>query len=275
VAELRDLLIRLSGARALPPMFAPFYTWLLRSGVEETLAFRILEAVSPADAHGQPLSAEQVSRVIEDRMTELVRVADVSLAPRDATVAFVGPAGAGKTTTLCKLAVHAYLAGATVDVLSLDDHGFGAAGPLEALSAILGVPYQQAATPDELAGVLERGLLRDVTVIDTPGVSPRDDAGVARLERMLRLARPTAVHLVLSATTKIDDALAAVNGFGRLGITHVLFSKLDETSTYGSVFSVGVLSGVPLSYFATGREIPNDIKPATARELARYVVRGG
>jgi flagellar biosynthesis protein FlhF len=110
--------------------------------------------------------------------------------------------------------------------------------------------------------------------VDTPGVSARDGRGLQELGGLLRSCRAKEVHLVLSATSKAADALAAVRPFAPLGTTHLLFSRLDETTSFGSLLGVSVESGLPLSYFGTGREVPNDIQPAAARELARRVLRG-
>jgi flagellar biosynthesis protein FlhF len=273
VAELRSLLIRFGGARALPSPLVAFYTGLLNAGVEEAIAFRILDGLATVDAGGRELAAEALDRSVEDRIAGLVRVAGSPTAPRDAVIAFVGPAGAGKTTTSAKLAVRAHVAEGAARIVSLDGVNLGACGYLDALASASGVPYALALTPDEIRAALgERPA--GLTVIDTPGVTPRDEAAVTALAGLLRVAAPVEVHLVLPATAKPDDALAAVRGLAPLGLTHVAFTRLDETATCGSLLTVCATSGLPLSYVASGRDIPDDLDPATARGLARRVLRG-
>jgi flagellar biosynthesis GTPase FlhF len=70
------------------------------------------------------------------------------------------------------------------------------------------------------------------------------------------------------------ETFAAVRAFAALGVTHLLFTRLDETTTEESLLTVAVEAGMPLSYFATGREIPDDLRPATASELLRRIVHG-
>ena len=273
VTELRNLLIRLAGAYALAPALAPLYARLVDNGVDARLAFQILEATPLIDGEGRA-SAEALGRAVEERATALLRDGGARNTPAPGIVAFVGPTGVGKTTTLSKLAARGRLAGLITDIVSLDGVSLGAAGHLEALSAILGVRATLALTPTEVAAAIGRGGGRGLVLLDTPGLGPRDHAGIASLATLLAPARPTEVHLVLSATTKIDDARAAAQAFAALGITHLLLTKLDETTTYGSLLTVSAEMHLPLSYLAMGREVPNDIRPATAQDLARLAVRG-
>jgi len=274
VAELRNLLIRFSGARALPSTLAPFYAWLIENGVEDELAFRILQTIAPTSAQGRSLSAEALGQALDERVTGMIRTAGATLPPRSTTIAFVGPPGAGKTTTLSKLAVHAHVTGVTPNILSFDGVGLGATRQLDTLSTILGLPYALAVTPEDVSRPFGRDAVGGLTLIDTPGVSPRDAAGIRSVGELLRAARPAEIHLVLPATTKIDDAMAVVRACAPLEATHLAFTKLDETTTYGSILSVAIQSKLSLSYLATGREVPNDIQPATAREVARRVLHG-
>lgn len=273
VAELRSLLIRFGGARALPSPLAPFYSWLLTAGVEEGLAFRLLDGLLTNGADGRPLSVEAIGRSVEDRITALVRVAGSPTTPRDAVLAFVGPPGAGKTTTAAKLAVRAHVAEGMTRLVSLDDVDLGAAGYLAALGGASGVPNVMARTPAEVRAAFSRRHA-GLTVIDTPGMNPRDTAAVSALADRLRIAAPTEVHLVLAATTKPDDAMAALRQLTDLGLTHVAFTRLDEAATCGSLLTVCDAGGLPLSYVAAGRDVPNDLNPGTARGLARRVLRG-
>ena len=273
VADLRSLLIRFGGARALPSPLSPFYSWLLTAGIEEGLAFRLLDGLPTNGGDGRPLSVDVIGRSVEDRITSLVRVAGSPTTPRDAVLAFVGPPGSGKTMTAAKLAVRAYAAEGLTRLVSLDDVSLGAPGHLFALGAVSGVSSAMAVTPEEIRATFRRHQA-GLTVIDTPGVNPRDTAAVAALAERLRLAAPTEVHLVLPATTKPDDALTAVRSLTVLGLTHVAFTRLDEAVTCGSLLTVCDAGGLPLSYVAAGRDIPNDLNPGTARGLARRVLRG-
>jgi flagellar biosynthesis protein FlhF len=187
------------------------------------------------------------------------------------TIAFVGPTGAGKSTTLAKMAVRAHLDGIRPCVVSLDAMSPAPATPLEAISRVVGIAHEVATTPAQVREALDRP--SPLKLIDTPGLGRTDEAGIAALAPLLHAARPSEVHFVMPATMKTDDALATLAALGPLWVTRVMFTKLDEASTFGSMLGVAAESALPVSYVADGREVPDDIHPATAAELARRVLR--
>jgi len=272
VAELRDLIIRLGGARVLPPMLSSWYTRLLARGLDEETAFRVLDELGQAAVSDAP-SAAEIEWLVGERLMELLRAAGSPAAPSVGVIALVGPPGAGKTAMAAKLAVRAQIATGRARLVSLDAMSLGAAGHLDALGAASGVTCALAASMEQLGTVMRRRWPA-VTVIDTPGVSARDADAIAELAERLRAAAPTEVHLVVPATCKSEDALASVAALAPLGLTHLAFTRLDEATTAGSLVTVGAASGLPLSYVADGREIPHDLHTATARGLVRLVLKG-
>jgi flagellar biosynthesis protein FlhF len=258
VATLKNLLVQFGGGRLLPPALGPYYERLVAGGVEPALALRLLhEVAAVAEGDGEPGPTE---RCVGDALARMLRVA--APAAGAARVALVGPAGAGKTVTAAKLAARAQMSRGGTAILNLDGNGFTSPGPLETLAAILDVSYAAAVSADDLARATGQAPLGGTLVIDTPAVGVADEAGLARLVHLLAAASPDEVHLVLPATMKTADALAAVRAFSAAGVTHLLFTRLDETTSCGSVLSVGIETGLPLSYLGTGREIPGDLVAA-------------
>jgi flagellar biosynthesis protein FlhF len=270
VAELRRLLLRFGGARGLPSTMAPVYSWLVSIGVDEPLAFRLLDEIPASDTHG-PQSVEGMAAAVERRVAGMLRVSAAAPTLTRGTVAFVGPTGAGKSTTLAKLAVRAHLEGVTPCVVTLDAMSPAPATPLEGIARMVGITHEVATTPAQVRAALERPV--DLKLIDTPGLGRMDEAGIAALAPLLHAARPSEVHFVMPATMKTDDALATLAAFGPLWVTRLAFTKLDEASTFGSILGVAAESALPVSYVAAGREVPDDLYPATAAELARRVLR--
>lgn len=270
IAELRRVLLRFGGARGLPSTMAPVYTWLVNVGVEEPLAFRLLDEIPVVDAQG-PVPIERLTAAVERRVAGVLRVAAAAPTPTRGTIAFVGPTGAGKSTTLAKLAVRAHLEGVTPAVVSLDAMSPAPATPLEAIARIVGITHEVATTPAQVRTALDKPT--ELKLIDTPGLGRTDEAGIAALAPLLHAARPSEVHFVMPATMKTDDALATLAAFGPLWVTRLMFTKLDEASTFGSILGVAAESALPVSYVTAGRDVPDDIHPATAAELARRVLR--
>ena len=268
IAELRRVLLRFGGARGLPSPMAPVYTWLVEAGVPETLAYCILDELPPAEAGG---SIEAITAAVERRVAGMLRLAAAPATPTRGTIAFVGPTGAGKSTTLAKLAVRAHLEGCTPRVVSFDGMTPGTPAALDSIARLVGIRHEVATTPEALRAALDRPA--DLTLLDTPGLGRGDEAGIATLAALLHAARPTEIHAVIPATMKTEDALATLAALGALWISRIAFTKLDEAATFGSILAVAAESGLPLSYVTAGRDVPDDIHPATAPELARRILR--
>ena len=59
-----------------------------------------------------------------------------------------------------------------------------------------------------------------------------------------------------------------------LPVKSLIFSKLDETTQFGSLFNVLHQTGLPLSYLTTGQRVPEDLEVATPRLLADLLLDG-
>lgn len=191
---------------------------------------------------------------------------------RPRVVALVGPTGAGKSTTLAKLAAHyAIAARRRVGLLSLDTFRVGAFEQMRIYAEVLDVPLLAADCPAAAATALDRFSDRELILVDTVGHAPGDGPRLSELARLLAAADPDEVHLVLAAPTERRSLLAAVEGFRRLAPSHLLLSKLDEAYALGGVVEVAIRAGLPLSYFSQGQDVPEQIVPAAAEALAAAV----
>lgn len=275
LADLRDLVLRLGGVRLLTPELIPLHERLVAAGVDDAFACAVLRALPRVDAEGRVLPPEALEAALREALASMVPAPRPPLADRAPVVALVGPPGAGKTTTLAKLAARARMAGTRVEIASLADGGLGAPSPLEPFAAIVGARYTHATRSADLEAAAARVGDRGMLLIDTPPLAAGDAAGTAQQAAMLRAARPTHVHLVLPATIKPTDAAAAVRACAPLGVTDLLWTRLDETATAGSVLGVTVEVELPPSYFGTGPEVPADLETATARGLVDRVLDRG
>ncbi len=273
LAALRSLFLRSAGGGLVPAILGPLYEHLLAGGMDPALAMRILGSV-PAHQLEQEAAEMATYRAVEEQLASLIAVSTCSAVSGQLRVAFVGPSGSGKTTTLAKMAARVRITGGSIAIVNADGSGFGGPGPLEPFAAVLDVPYVLALTPEELAAPLPTPARRGCVLIDTPGMTTEDRQALERLDDLLEAAAADEVHLVLSATTKTQDIRAALRAFKPLGVTHLLFTHLDETASCASVIDACVESGLPLSYVGTGRDIPGDLDPADPRRIARRTLQG-
>jgi flagellar biosynthesis protein FlhF len=190
--------------------------------------------------------------------------------------ALVGPAGAGKTSALVKLAVAGgLLARRPVRLLSIDHYRIAAAEQMKTYAAILGVPFTLAETPLALAHAIDSAPPETLLLIDTPGLTPASMADSGRdLVAFLRSRQDIDTHLVLTASMRQADLDRAVDLFRVFRPSKLLFTRLDETDSTAAMFCEAARTSLPLSFFSTGQTIPEDLEPATKTRITASLALG-
>jgi flagellar biosynthesis protein FlhF len=189
-------------------------------------------------------------------------------------VALVGPPGVGKTTTLAKLAARFGLTSRKpAYILSADVYRIAAADQMRSLSAILGIGFDIVETPVALAQALEEHRGKDWVFIDTPGLAVGEMEDGADLARLLASHPEIDTHLVLSASMKPSDLARVIDRYAIFQPKKLLFTRLDETDRYGALVSEAARRSLPISFLATGQQIPDDLEPAS-KEFIADKVRG-
>ncbi len=181
----------------------------------------------------------------------------------------------GKTTTLVKLAVNYGLAARKpVLLLSIDNYRVAATEQLRTYATILGVGFQVLETVTALAQSLEEHRNKDLILIDTPGFAAADMDTAAPLARFLSTRPDIDTQLVLSSSTKSGDLRRITDSFAAFAPNRLIFTRLDETDSYGQILSESIRTSKALSFFSTGQRIPEDLREASPNELIDLVLNG-
>jgi len=192
-----------------------------------------------------------------------------------AVVALVGPPGAGKTTTLVKLAVRYGLAARRrTHILTADVHRIAAADQLRSLASLLGIGCEVAETPLALERALIGHHRNDLILIDTPGFAGGefDDAG--DLARLLALHPEMDTHLVLAASSDSSVWARQASLYHVFEPAKLIFTRLDEITNCEGLLDQAARSELPISFLATGQQIPDDLEEATRERLIERRTEG-
>ena len=92
------------------------------------------------------------------------------------------------------------------------------------------------------------------------------------LASLMSVCAPDEIHLVLSVTTKLADQLHAIRRFSIVPINRIVFTKLDESNTPGTMLNIISKVKVPVSYLAVGQNVPEDIEVAEPGKLANLML---
>lgn len=195
-------------------------------------------------------------------------IAPVDPMEEGGVIALVGPTGAGKTTTIAKLASRFAEAHAARDValVTTDTLRIGAREQLYGYGRQLGIAVHEANSGTDLDQLLERLKDYKLVLIDTAGLGPRDRALAAQLQ-WLRAARQVRTLLVLPANTSFGDMDEVVRRFGAANLQGLVLSKLDETGRFGNALSVAVDHKLPITWVTDGQDVPDDLHRASAANL--------
>ena len=279
VRELRTLIASLltqtdkAKSMGLNEALLPVYEKLIGRGVDDRVAARMFETI-----HERGQREEGDLFIGENYLAEVMKGAVKCKGPirlesaGPKVVALVGPTGAGKTTTIAKLAARfALQQKKKVAMVSLDTYRMGAWEQLESYGELMQVPVSLAADRNEFSRIMQEHQDKDVILVDTMGKSHRDLDYCKRLKQVLEAVPQVEVHLVQSATSQESVVTECFKQFAPLGIDRMLFTKLDEAVHFGLLFNCSVRHQIPFSYFTTGQSVPEDIEVAVQDKVIRLI----
>jgi flagellar biosynthesis GTPase FlhF len=186
-------------------------------------------------------------------------------------VALVGPPGAGKSTSLVKLAWHCRVVEQRrVGLISLDRYCMAANSLLDRFARIADLKLFVVHDVDGLQAALNELEPVDVILIDTPGVARGDRSMMEAVRFLLRAAAPNETHLVLNAAVRESVLTATVENFRPVDPNRLLLTHLDECDRHS--VSTGLLNAVrlPSAFLSDGVDLYKNLKTATAERLAAY-----
>ena len=179
-------------------------------------------------------------------------------------IAVVGPTGAGKTTTIAKLAARWAIKHGSDDLalVSTDAYRIGAREQLMTHARILGAAMHTPNSGKELARVLERCRSKRLVLIDTAGMGPRDVRLAEQLAALKEGATRANVFLALPAHGEVHALEEIVRAFSGISPAACIITKVDESASLGAVISAAVRHKLRIAFVCNGQRVPDDLHAA-------------
>ncbi|HHU75555.1 MAG TPA: flagellar biosynthesis protein FlhF [Firmicutes bacterium] len=271
--NVRELMSRPVAPPEPPEIRPELLRWqehLQRQDVYPQLIEELIQEMEESLPVETPLSDEISGLILQKKLRKRLMTAPEKGAPIQI---FVGPTGVGKTTTLAKLAArYALYQGERVGIITIDHYRIGAIEQMRTYSDITGLPLEVVMTPRELLGAIERFKGCQRILIDTAGRSTLNRAHIQELAGYLKKLPPSEIFLVVSATTKWQDLQLISENFRPMEFNRLIFTKLDETNSFGILINGCFMTKVPAIYLTYGQSVPDDICLADKEKMSSLIL---
>lgn len=189
--------------------------------------------------------------------------------------ALVGPTGVGKTTTTAKLAARCVIRHGSdkVALLTTDSYRIGGHEQLRIYGQLLGIPVRAIKDAEDLQLTLSELRHKHMVLIDTVGVSQRDQMVTQQINMLSHCGAEVKRLLVMSAASNgrtLDEVVAA---YQKNGIHGCVITKADEAASLGVVLDTVIRRKLMLHYVANGQKVPEDIHVANPRYLLHRIFK--
>ncbi|MDR6722306.1 flagellar biosynthesis protein FlhF [Paenibacillus amylolyticus] len=209
---------------------------------------------------------QEITHFLKDRITE-------GILSTTRIVYVAGPTGVGKTTTIAKLAAEQMFKNhRKVGFITSDTYRISAVEQLRTYASILNVPLEVVQSPGDTQRAISRLQECDLIFMDTAGRNYRNELLVSELQSLLAPVENSETFLVMSMTSKSTDMVQITEHFSKYGLDKVIFTKMDETGSCGSMFNLLYQFPLKLAYVTNGQNVPDDLLKPEARALTKQLL---
>ncbi|WAH59112.1 flagellar biosynthesis protein FlhF [Pseudomonas silvicola] len=246
---------------------------LLGSGFSHCLSQELLDGTPALPTLDGPGRARWLAERLGARLSVLPD--DGPLLEEGGIIALVGPTGVGKTTTTAKLAARFVMrhGAGGLALVTTDSFRIGAHEQLRIYAELLGGEVHALGAEDNIEQLLATLTGKRLVIIDTVGMSQRDQRLLAQIKRLANSDSLVRLMLVLNAASHGDTLDEVVDTYRRAALSagttlrDCIISKCDEAPRLGPVLDVLIRHDLRLNYLSTGQQVPEDLHLADTPAL--------
>ncbi len=273
ISEIKSMQTRLESQladlawRDLPgrdPSGATLMRDMLAAGFSATLAREMLDNLPKGDT-------EQTQAWMRNTLMKRLQVMqnETDMLDNGGVFALMGPTGAGKTTTTAKLAARFVVrhGAEKLALLTTDSYRIGGHEQLRIYGKILGVTVHAVRDAADLRLALSELRNKHTVLIDTVGMSQRDQAVAEQVEMLCQAGKQIKRLLLLNATSHGDTLNEVVQAYQARDLAGCILSKVDEAASLGPALDCAIRHQLNVHYLATGQRVPEDLHLANRQYL--------
>jgi len=230
---------------------------LLAAGFSATLARYLVEKMPAGKDEADAM--RWIKTVLQRNLTTMAD--EDEMLSKGGVFALVGPTGVGKTTTTAKLAARCVMRHGPekLALITTDAYRIGGHEQLRIYGKILGVMVHSVKDEADLRIALKELRNKHTVLIDTVGVSQRDQMVTQQVAMLSETGADVKRLLCLNSTSTNETLNEVVRAYQGSGLAGCIMTKLDEAASIGNVLDVVIRQKLNLYYISTGQRVPEDL----------------
>lgn len=255
---------------------------LIQRVKEKAIGQEVIKSIQPG---------QMIVKIIHDEMIEILggiesdesgqKKPKLNLKSELPVIMFVGLQGAGKTTSVAKLALFLRKRyGRKPFVMSTDIYRPAAQLQLISLAKQIDIPFLNIIENEKPLNITQRGLATaekekcDVIIIDTAGRLQTNDEMMIELEEIAKISKPSEIMLVADSMLGQEAANIAKVFSDRINITGMILTRIDGDNRGGAALSMKEITNKPIKFIGVGEKI-NDFEEFHAERAASRILGMG
>ena len=244
---------------------------MLAAGFSATLARYLVEKMPSGKNEAD--STRWIKTVLERNLTSMAD--EDEILDKGGVFALVGPTGVGKTTSTAKLAARCVMRHGPekLALITTDAYRIGGHEQLRIYGKILGVMVHSVKDEADLRIALKELRNKHTVLIDTVGVSQRDQMVTEQVAMLSETGADVKRLLCLNATSTNETLNEVVRAYQGSGLAGCIMTKMDEAASIGNVLDVVIRQKLRLFYISNGQRVPEDLHLADKAMLVDRAFR--
>lgn len=254
------------------------YEMLLLKGVNQTVCEHILQSVDKEENQNIDLIVKIVYNKIIEILDNVVckdLVVDKDSIDKEAkTIVFLGTTGVGKTTTIAKLSSEIIMnKGKKVGFITSDTYRIAAVEQLKTYAEILDSQVEVVYSVEDIKPKIDKlKVMNDYIFFDTAGRSHKNEKNMEEIKLLLKEIDNPEIYLVISSTNNSEDIENIINTYSKFSKFNIIFTKIDETDTIGTILNIAYKNNNKIAYVTVGQNVPSDIERFSGEKIAKVLL---